>query len=67
MTIPLERTQAVLGARQLLTELAGAPDDAELDKFRLRSRKLLRHYPEPVHIRLSAGFAPGIWAEPDEK
>jgi hypothetical protein len=59
MTTPYERTRAVLGARQLLSDLAAAPDDADLGVFRGRARALLRH--------LSAAMISGIWADPDAK
>lgn len=65
MTLPYERTLSVLVARQLLIELAGVPDKADLEKYRVLSQRLLRHFPEPVRLRLSACFAPDIWADPD--
>jgi hypothetical protein len=65
MTLPYERTRSVIGARQLLIDLAAVPDNADLGKFRTLSRRLLRHFPEPIDLQLSAGFAPGIWASPD--
>ncbi|MFM0350683.1 BPSL0761 family protein [Paraburkholderia sp. RL17-347-BIC-D] len=65
MTLPYERTRSVTGARQLLVDLAAAPDNADLEKFRVLSRRLLRHFPDPIDLHLSAGFAPGIWADPD--
>ncbi|WP_093646997.1 BPSL0761 family protein [Paraburkholderia aspalathi] len=64
MTLPCERTRAVIGARQLLIDLAAAPDNADLEKFRVLSRRLLRHFPELIDLHLSAGFAPSIWADP---
>ena len=65
MTLPYERTRSVLGARQLLIELAVVSDRADLEKYRPLSRGLLRHFPEAIHLHLSAGFAPDIWADPD--
>lgn len=67
MTVPDERTRAVLRARDLLTELATAPHDVKLDVLRERARTLLRHYPDLVHLRLSAAMASGIWGDPDAK
>ena len=67
MTLPSERTRSVLDARQLLIELAVVPDKFDLEKYRVLSRRLLRHFPEPIHLHLSAGFAPDIWANPDAK
>jgi hypothetical protein len=67
MTIPFERTQSVLRARDLLMDLAAVHEDIDLEALRGRARTLLRHFPEPVHFQLSAALAPGIWADPDAK
>jgi hypothetical protein len=64
MTQPYERSNAVLRARDLLCELADTQDGSDLEAFRERSRALLRHYPEHVHLHLSAAMAPEIWGEP---
>jgi hypothetical protein len=66
MTIPAERTRAVLKARKFLTALATAQHDMSVDELRQQARALLRHYPEPIHLRLSAAMASDIWADPDE-
>jgi hypothetical protein len=63
MTVPSERTQAVLMARDLLTELAVAPNNADLGVLRTRARILLRHYPDRLHLHQSAAMAPEIWGE----
>ena len=67
MTIPIERTIAVLNARQFLIELSVVQDDVDLEVLRKRARMLLRHFPERVHFHLSAAFVPEIWADPDVK
>jgi hypothetical protein len=64
MTQPYERSNAVLRVRDLLCELADAKDGSDLQAFRERSRGLLRHFPERVHLHLSAALAPEIWGEP---
>jgi hypothetical protein len=66
MTIPYERTRAVLQTRELLEKLAtGAPIDP--DSLRRQAQALLRHFPEPFHIDLSAAAVPTIWAASDAK
>jgi hypothetical protein len=61
MTVPYERIQAVLRTLELLKELAaGALIDA--DTLRRRAAALLKHYPAPVDLDLSAAALPGIWA-----
>ena len=65
MTTPQERSTAVLLASELLQELAAAPEESPcLDRFRSRARRILRHYPEPLHLDLSADALPGLWASP---
>jgi hypothetical protein len=56
MTIPIERTIAVLNARQFLIELSVVQDDVDLEVLRKRARMLLRHFPERVHFHHSAAF-----------
>lgn len=67
MTVPAERTRAVLRARQLLIELSDIRDDADLEVIRERARMVLRHFPEPVHLHISAAYVPSIWADLDIK
>ncbi|WP_207002725.1 BPSL0761 family protein [Trinickia mobilis] len=65
MTTPQERTRALLLARALLQELAAVREEnACLNRFRSRARGLLRHFPEPLHLDLSADVLPGLWANP---
>jgi hypothetical protein len=67
MTMPYVRTRAVLRAKDLLMDLAGAPDDLDVELFRGRARTLLRHCPEKSDIHISAALAPSIWADPAAK
>jgi hypothetical protein len=61
MTTPFERTQALVRTRDLLEELAAGEEIAP-DTLRRRAAALLRHYPAPVDLDLSAAALPGIWA-----
>lgn len=65
MPVPYERTRAVLDGREFLIQLSVAADKGDLSKFHARARALLRHYPEAVHLHLTAAMAPEIWADPD--
>ena len=66
MTIPYERTLAVLRTRDLLKELsAGEYIDAET--LQRRALSLLKHFPEPIHIDLSAAALAGVWSRLDAK
>jgi len=59
MTMPYERTRAVLQAREFLQELVdatttpGVPDEVRRIAFRL-----LRHYPSPLHMEIAAHACP---------
>ncbi|MGU7778678.1 BPSL0761 family protein [Burkholderia sp. PU8-34] len=64
MTIPIERTRAVLRTRQFLEELTSATSSADLSGVRLRAESLLRHYPTVSDLSLSATALPLIWADP---
>ncbi|TDY21941.1 hypothetical protein B0G81_2179 [Paraburkholderia sp. BL6665CI2N2] len=67
MTIPIERSVAVLRARDLLIELATKSNVDSRKALRERARSLLRHYPEPLHLRISSAWLPEIWADPGSK
>ena len=67
MTMPDERTRAVLDARDFLErmargELAGESPQA----LTTWAKALLRHYPENTHIRLASKALPAYWSLPEE-
>lgn len=51
MTLPFERTRAVLQARSFLTELSR--DAAMPEAVRAEARRLLRHYPSEMDVLLA--------------
>lgn len=63
MTMPDERSQAVLSARKLLNDLAHATGHLTTDAFRRRAHTVLRHFPDEHHIAVSAVALPHIWGE----
>jgi hypothetical protein len=66
VTTPYERTQAVARTRDLLIELsAGRTIDA--DTLQRRALSLLKHFPEPIDIDLSAAALPSVWSRLDAK
>jgi len=67
MTVPYERTRAVLQTRELLKELAIGRGPVHTDTLRRRAEALLRHFPEPFHIDVSAAAVPTIWAASDAR
>ncbi|CAB3755461.1 BPSL0761 family protein [Paraburkholderia humisilvae] len=66
MTIPYERSMAVLRARNLLTELAYADNRRDEETLRRYARSLLKHYPDAQHMKLSVSRLPEIWGDSDE-
>ena len=66
MTTPYERTLAVTRARDLLKALsAGQSFDA--DSLAGRAEGLLKHFPTPADIDLSAAVVPSVWSRVDAK
>lgn len=72
MTMPDERTRAVLQARAFLQRLAMGEWSAEIPlAVRREAQRLLRHYPgasvmELAHLSLPAWFGPTRVADPGE-
>jgi hypothetical protein len=66
MTIPYERTQAILRTRQLLQDLADGTR-VEPDLLQRRAAALLKHYRDVSHVALSARLLPDTWADPQAK
>ncbi|MDN7591902.1 BPSL0761 family protein [Burkholderia seminalis] len=64
MTIPEERTRAVVETRALLQQLAGADEILNVNNVRDIAARLLRHYPLDVDLMISAVALPGVWCSP---
>jgi hypothetical protein len=63
MTMPSERTRAVLSTRRFLEELCSGEDFVNMPKIvRETARQLLRHYPDAWHIDMAAVAWPQTWA-----
>lgn len=69
MTIPNERTRAVLQTKDFLLELQSATKSPGVpETVRKETRRLLRHYPSAWHLDLAHRGAPDWWGPvPDEK
>ncbi len=62
MTIPYERTRAILETRRFLRELVNPADTPRIPmRFREMARLLLRHYPGYAEIELSHKALPHLW------
>jgi len=65
MTIPSERTRAILAAEQMLVDLLDPLKTPRVPRvIRQRALRVLRHYPWAVHMKQTAGKCPEIWGEP---
>jgi hypothetical protein len=65
MTMPYERTRAVVQAREFLEELMRSADVPE--SVRKEAHRLLRHYPSDSDLSLTALALPNWWANPGEE
>lgn len=65
MTMPYERTKAVIETRELLQLLAASDDVASGIDIHAIAVRLLRHYPLDVDLDISAAALPGVWAAPE--
>ena len=62
MTIPYERTRAILETKQFLRELVNPRDTPRLPKpLREMARQLLRHYPGLAEIELAHKALPHLY------
>lgn len=67
MTMPEERTRAVLDAREFLERLARGELVGESPQALMTwSKALLRHYPENTHLRLASLALPAYWSSPED-
>lgn len=62
MTMPYERTKAVIETRELLQLLASSDDCGAPDRIHDLARRLLRHFPLDVDLDISAAALPNLWA-----
>jgi hypothetical protein len=65
MTMPKERYNSLLAARDLLTDIL-ASDDVLPQSLRDRARGVLRHFPDPSTVRQIARHVPRLLEGPDE-
>ncbi|SMG39856.1 BPSL0761 family protein [Paraburkholderia susongensis] len=67
MTMPEERTKAILETRHFLETLLASEDEIMWGLVRTMAARLLRHYPQDVDLGVSALALPGVWAPPEDK
>lgn len=64
MTMPSERTRAVIQTRKFLQRLAVAKEIEIPDHIRVEAHRLLRHYPSDADLQMTALDCPDWWASP---
>jgi len=64
MTIPSERTRAVMYAKNFIVRVL--VDESLPDELRERARRLLKHYPNIVDLKMASEKAPNVFGEPHE-
>jgi hypothetical protein len=62
VTTPYERTKAVIGTREFLQTLAVAEEISVPGLVQSVALSLLRHFPLPIDVDVSAAALPGLWA-----
>ena len=68
MTIPVERTRAVLNARQFLCDLLDPKATPKVPRsIRQRASRVLRHYPGRVDMMLSARDCKRGWGDVEHR
>jgi hypothetical protein len=66
MTIPSERTHAVLATRNFMLDLLRAKDTPRVPRaIRERALRCLRHYPGEYEMERVAAMAPESWGMPE--
>lgn len=67
MTVPSERTRAVVETRHFLEKLAyGNMSNQPPERLKEYAEALLRHYPYNVDLHLASVYLPMFWASPSE-
>jgi len=65
MTIPSERTRAVLAAGDMLVDLINPSVTTRVPRaIRQRALRVLRHYPWAMHMKQTAEECPELWGKP---
>ena len=66
MTIPSERTRAVIGTREFMLDLIAPAKTPKVPRaIRNRALRCLRHYPSGFDMARTSEQAPFIWGPPE--
>jgi hypothetical protein len=66
MTIPIERTRAVLSTRDFMFALLDPKQTPRVPRaVRQYASRCLRHYPGVFDLKLAADRCPGSWGQPE--
>lgn len=64
MTLPNERTRAIVNTRNFLYDLADPKKTPRVPKaVRQEALRVLKHYPWNLHLDITAAVMPDIWGK----
>ena len=67
MTLPDERTRAIVKARNFLYDLTDPKKTPRIPKaVRERARRILKHYPWDSYLDMTAEALPDVWGKTDD-
>jgi hypothetical protein len=67
MTLPDERTRAIVNARNFLYDLIDPKKTPRIPKaVRERARRILKHYPWDSYLDMTAEALPDVWGKTDD-
>lgn len=67
MTLPFERTTAVVNTREFLVQLCCGEIKRVPREVRERARRLLKHFPGPLDLSIAAKGSPDVFANSAEE
>ena len=67
MTMPDERTRAVMQTKEFLQLLAAAGKSEVPENIQKEARRLLRHFPSSMDLEFAASACPEWWGPPKSR
>jgi hypothetical protein len=68
MTLPDERTRAIVNARNFLYDLIDPKKTPRIPKaVRERARRILKHYPWDSYLDMTAEALPDVWGKTENE
>jgi hypothetical protein len=68
MTLPDERTRAIVNARNFLYDLTDPKKTPRVPKsVRQQAWRILKHYPWNLHLNIAAAVMPDVWGKTENE